>query len=507
MCRRAPGISHLFFADDSIFFTRASIDESNKLKCILERHCQASGQVINYDKSEVSFSANVEPPIRTRIIESLEVREVVNQTKYLGLPSIIGRSKKVVFQAILDKIKKKLGGWKEKTLSSGGKEVLIKSVAQAMPLYVMNLFLHPETLIDDIHKALNLFWWGDGVKENPIRWCSWEKMCVSKFRGGLGFRHLGLFNKCLLAKQVWRLITSPTTLAARVLKARYFPISTFFNASVGYRPSYIWRSFLAVKELVQKGCKWNIGDGRNVNVWEDFWLANHRRLGPKPDSCEVVYVRDLLNDAGDDWNRELLFSLFPHDVVNKISCCFVSQSSPDTIYWLNSSHGQFSCKTAYFLALDTVQEVELNDTEGRLKLWHAVWKANVPNKIKLFIWRALHNYVPTVENMQIRRLNLSSVFCTHCGELGEDVMHILYRCSAAKEVWVRCSLDRLLEEGNPDTLEDLCHVILEKIPSSWELFLMILWGLWTRRNGRFHGQLDGRAQEVDVVSKHLLLEY
>ena len=96
------------------------------------------------------------------------------------------------------------------------------------------------------------------------------------------------------------MITSPTTLAARVLKARYFPNSTFFNASVGYRPSYIWRSFLAVKELVQKGCKWNIGDGRNVNVWEDFWLANHRRLGPKPDSCEVVYVHNLLNEVVDD---------------------------------------------------------------------------------------------------------------------------------------------------------------------------------------------------------------
>ncbi|PWA65244.1 hypothetical protein CTI12_AA315820 [Artemisia annua] len=249
------------------------------------------------------------------------------------------------------------------------------------------------------------------------------------------------------------------------------------------------------------------GDGCNVNVWEDFWLANHRRLGPKPDGSEVVYVRDLLNDAGDDWNRELVVSLFPHDIANKIFCCFVSQSSPDTIYWLNSSHGQFSCKTAYFLALDMFEEIEQNDTEGPIKLWSAIWKANVPNKIKLFIWWALRNYVPTAENMLIRRLTLSSASCTCCGQLGEDVMHILYRCSAAKEVWVRCSLDRLFEENEPDTLEDLCHVILEKNPSSWEIFIMILWGLWTRRNERFHGQLHGRERQVDVVAKHLLSEY
>ncbi|GKE12147.1 reverse transcriptase, partial [Tanacetum coccineum] len=117
VCRGAPEISHLLFADDNIFFTRSSVEESCRLKSIFTRYCQASGQVINYEKSEISFSANVDIHVRTRIIECLNVREVVHQNKYLGLPSVIGRSKKVVFQAILDKIKKKLGRWKEKTLS------------------------------------------------------------------------------------------------------------------------------------------------------------------------------------------------------------------------------------------------------------------------------------------------------------------------------------------------------------------------------------------------------
>ncbi|GKE03319.1 hypothetical protein Tco_1395337 [Tanacetum coccineum] len=199
-------------------------------------------------------------------------------------------------------------------------------------------------LIDDIHKSLNVYWWGDGVKENPIRWCKCERMCVLKFRGGLGFCHLGLFNRPLLAKQVWRLITSPTTLAARTLKAHYFPRSSFFDAKIGYRPSYIWRSFLSVKDIVHKGCKWNIDNGRSVNIWNDFWVDEHRSLGPKPNNCDV----DQHNNPG----------------------------------------GRFSCKSAYLLALEADEDMDrITISDDLIEFWRVVWKARDLSKVKLFMWR------------------------------------------------------------------------------------------------------------------------
>ncbi|GJW63232.1 hypothetical protein Tco_0115116 [Tanacetum coccineum] len=225
-----------FFADDSIFFTRASVEECTRLHNILGKYCRCSGQVLNFGKSEIFFSPNVESRLRNDIISKLYVREAPQQTTYPGLPSIIGRKKQCVFQAIINKVRKKIAGWKERNLSIAGKEVMLKSVAQAMPMYVMNIFMLLDESINEIHRAFNRYWWGNGNKENPIRWAFWERMCISKSRGGMGFRHMKAFNKALLAKQCWRLITMEYSLPARILKARYFPRCSVFTGSVGGFP-------------------------------------------------------------------------------------------------------------------------------------------------------------------------------------------------------------------------------------------------------------------------------
>jgi hypothetical protein len=78
---------------------------------------------------------------------------------------------------------------------------------------------------------------------------SWSKMGRLKTVGGLGFRDLIMFNKALLAKQCWRLIQNPDSLISQIIKAKYYPNSSFLDSDLGKRPSFIWRSFMAAKEL------------------------------------------------------------------------------------------------------------------------------------------------------------------------------------------------------------------------------------------------------------------
>ena len=65
---------------------------------------------------------------------------------------------------------KKLRGYEEKLLSNPRKEIILKAVAQAIPIYVMSIFRLPETLLNEIHAILAKFWWGssDQKKENPL---------------------------------------------------------------------------------------------------------------------------------------------------------------------------------------------------------------------------------------------------------------------------------------------------------------------------------------------------
>ena len=51
-----------------------------------------------------------------------------------------------------------------------------------------------------------------------MHWKSWDKLCVPKDNGGLGFKDLMDFNTAMLGKQLWRLIEKPNTLISRVLK-------------------------------------------------------------------------------------------------------------------------------------------------------------------------------------------------------------------------------------------------------------------------------------------------
>lgn len=78
--------------------------KARAIKSLLNYYGDKSGQLVNYQKSRVFFSANVRRDKQNEIKDILGVYNEVRNNKYLGLPSLIGRSKKSVFNFVKERI-------------------------------------------------------------------------------------------------------------------------------------------------------------------------------------------------------------------------------------------------------------------------------------------------------------------------------------------------------------------------------------------------------------------
>lgn len=118
---------------------------------------------------------------------------------------------------------------------------------------------------------MNAFLWGSGGNSKGVMWMSWSRVCKPKSCGGLGLRKLRDFNLSMLAKQGCRLLKKSSSLASAVMKAKYYPNSSFLDAKVGSNPSYAWRSILAAIDVVKAGARKRIGNGRDTAIWDVPW--------------------------------------------------------------------------------------------------------------------------------------------------------------------------------------------------------------------------------------------
>ena len=428
LCRQGPKITHLFFADDSLLFTRATNTACEKIKLILEQYEKASGQQINWDKTTIFFSKSTPVPTQNAIKESLNVPIIRQYEKYLGLPSLIGRNRAESFAQIKERVWQKLKGWKEKLLSQAGREVLIKAVAQEIPAYSMSCFRLPIKLCHDLEALIRRFWWSNNPDQKKIHWVSWKQLCAPKKRGGMGFRDLQKFNEALLAKQVWRLMKDTSSLFYRVFKAKYFPHCSILEADEKIRGSYAWQSIRKAREVFLRGGVWRVGDGKRIKIWKHRWLLEdcHRTIITHgPPLLQDCTVDQLIIKPKMEWDTALLDKLFiPYDAeaIKNIPLC--NRAPPDQFYWPGTANGLYTVKSGYQTLLHNENNLlPGSSTKDALQpKWNTVWSLRIPKKCQHFAWRASREALPTKVNLCKRRIPID-INCENCHNTPEDVLH------------------------------------------------------------------------------------
>ncbi|KAL5781686.1 hypothetical protein ACOSP7_006715 [Xanthoceras sorbifolium] len=498
-CRRSPLVSHLFFADDNIVFCRASVQNCEKLKQILNVYEKASGQRINLQKSNITFSPNVEDDCSASILNCLGLVNAQAHDKYLGLPTMVGKNKRKTFCDIKERVWRKIRGWKGNLFSMGGKEVLIKAVAQAIPTFTMSIFQLPSVLCNELYSMIMGFWWGASDGNKKISWVSRDKLCSPKIYGGLGFKDLSLFNQALLGKQEWRIVMNNDSLVSRILKEKYFRQEDFLSVSLKQGSSHLWRSLVWGRSLLLKGLRWRVGNGKDIRAFQDPWIPRVSTFRPFSISpVEDLKVASFISSSSHSWDLAKLDQVFvaaDRDSILKISLSL--GDCVDSLIWHFDKNGEYSEKLS----------LTGSSSSPDSKWWLALWNLNIPPKIKIFIWRVCHNAIPSLCNLCSRKIVVDPC-CSRCGDAPESSAHALFWCSSVRPIWESTVFWDVLDLQRHISCFDLIlWVFVRAKRAEFEEFCMILWRVWSERNAVFHSKSPRVSADLVSWSLSLLREF
>ncbi|KAG7548661.1 Ribonuclease H-like superfamily [Arabidopsis suecica] len=498
----SPSVSHLLFADDSLFFCKANKDQCGVILEILKKYEAVSGQQINFLKSSIQFGHKVDADIKEEIKSTLGITNIGGMGSYLGLPESLGGSKTKIFSFVRDRLQTRINGWSAKFLSKGGKEVMIKSVAAALPTYVMSCFRLPKTITSKLTSAVANFWWSSNGDSRGMHWMAWNKLCNSKSEGGLGFRNVDDFNTALLAKQLWRLITVPDSLFAKVFKGRYFRKSNPLENIKSYSPSYGWRSICSARSLVNKGLIKRVGSGTSISVWEDPWIPAQFPRPAKSNGSVTdpsLKVKDLIDSRSNFWNIDLLKAIFNPEDVALISAIPVgAPTKEDSLGWYFTKSGKYTVKSGYHSTRMEKSETNLNFFGPNINPLKAYsWQVQCPPKIRHFLWQILTGCVPVTENLRKRGIDCDTG-CARCGASEETINHTLFQCHPARQIWALSQIPTAIgifpTESNFTNLDHLFWRIPTEVDSS--AFPWIIWYIWKARNEKIFENIDTDPVEV-----------
>ena len=113
---------------------------------------------------------------------------------------------------------------------------------------------------------------------------------------------------------------------------------------------------MAAQDIVQKGRRWQVGNGRSIRIWKDKWLSSpstYEVVSPVNNIPEDSRVVELIDEEKGAWKTDLVCNVFlPHeaDLIRGIALC--TNLPEDKQVWALTDNGLFSVRSTYKLVME-----------------------------------------------------------------------------------------------------------------------------------------------------------
>lgn len=501
--RGGPFLSHLFFADDLIFFGKASQQNTQCIMNVLKDFCSMSGQKINPQKSKIMFSPKTATGNREAICSATGMSETDELGKYLGVPLNTKRVTKATFKELITRVNSKLSHWKANNLSLAGRRVLVQSVSSTMASHVMQSIKLPKGVSNAIDQANRTFLWGGTHESRKTPLVKWDTVCLPRDYGGLGLRKTEDANQALLAKLGWKMVQKEESLWVDVMRKKYLGNKSFLEAVAKPEDSPNWKSILSTKEVLQEGMGKIVHNGETTYFWLDKWIGDEPLALASLDMIDPLELEKSVADywSIDGWDWSYLGNLLPPAKLQELSQITLISEAEDTFVWRTSPDKGFTTLSAY----ETILTMAGKQKQGS---WNNIWELKAPPKIQTFLWLILHNKLLTNCTRVSRRMAQNDT-CPRCGRAAEDVIHLLRDCTHSQIFWSRWLRGNIRRHWNTGSQQEWVLQNLKRRNTRMDynlpwnvVFAITCWNIWLDRNRfvfREHDRdLEGRLQTLEL---------
>ncbi|KMT09185.1 hypothetical protein BVRB_6g132880 [Beta vulgaris subsp. vulgaris] len=511
IARNAPEISHLFFADDALFFFRAIPKNCWVIKNTLATFCEKSGEMINFDKSHVIFSPNTPLKFRKLMRKPLGVMEKEKIGIYLGCPMEVDGRTTSAFNNVIAKVGERIASWKFSNLSPSGRLILVNTILISLASNIISTYLIPQKITRKITSLLLKFWWGSSMDKTPIYWRKRSLIEKHKYQGGLSFRNITHTNKAHLFNQAWRIHKNKDSLIHQLYVAKYKkdPIQLAIDNEEPKSCSYAFRSLLSASKSCKDGLYKKLGNGNSIRLATDKWHPT-KLLVPKDvsrsgSSSAPIWASNLI-DQNKSWKPSAVWNQFSKEDAREIFATYIPKAdTEDEITWSHTKSGVYSVKSGYwFLSGD--HHHQPNDSI----FWKEFWKADCFPKWKHFLWKIFNNALPTADNLIKRKISGINPICCLCNSKRDSISHMLRDCQIAQRIW-KGSLGIVASNGNNLQIQEWIKNFLNLFKKrrkedgliSEAEFIATLWAIWVHRNEViFRGVLPNPDRIMMIKKDH-----